>query len=46
MNKLTRQEHIVLATVMFLLLVGWIVKAYRAANPPAGPPIQSVRTNS
>jgi hypothetical protein len=46
MNKLTRQEQIVLATVMFLLLVGWIVKAYRTANPPEGRPIQSVRTNS
>jgi hypothetical protein len=33
--RLTRQEQLVLAVVIFLLLTGWAVKAYRAAHPPA-----------
>ena len=41
MNWLTRQEQIVLATVLALLLTGWAVKTYRAAHPtvPAGSPL-------
>jgi len=32
---LTRQEQTVLCAVLGLLLVGWAVKAYRTAHPPA-----------
>jgi len=36
MNRLTRQEQIVLCIVLGLLLTGWAVKWYRAAHlPPA-----------
>ena len=35
MNKLTKQEQLVLSTILFLLVVGWVVKVYRAANPPS-----------
>ena len=35
MNWLTKQEQLVLITVLGLLLTGWAVKAYRAAHPPA-----------
>jgi hypothetical protein len=34
-NWLTRQEQIVLATVLALLVAGWAVKTYRTAHPPA-----------
>jgi hypothetical protein len=34
-NRLTRQEQLVLCIIMGLLLTGWAVKAYRAAHPPA-----------
>ncbi len=34
MNRLTRQEQLVLSTILFLLAVGWVVKVYRTANPP------------
>ncbi len=34
MNWLTKQEQLVLITVLGLLLTGWAVKAYRAAHPP------------
>lgn len=34
-NILTRQEQLVLCAVLGLLLVGWAVKTYRAAHPPA-----------
>ena len=33
-NRLTRQEQLVLAVVLVLLLTGWAVKYYRAAHPP------------
>jgi hypothetical protein len=33
MNRLTRQEQIVLCVVLGLLLTGWAVKWYRAAHP-------------
>ncbi|GDY20004.1 hypothetical protein LBMAG56_13490 [Verrucomicrobiota bacterium] len=46
MNKLTRQEQLVLITVLSLLVVGWVVKVFRTANPPVGKPIENVRTNS
>lgn len=35
MNALTKQEQLVLCVVLALLLMGWAVKAYRAAHPPA-----------
>jgi hypothetical protein len=34
-NRLTKQEQLVLCVVIGLLLMGWAVKAYRAAHPPA-----------
>jgi len=37
MVRLTRQEQLVLCTVIALLLTGWTVKAYRTAHPPAQP---------
>jgi hypothetical protein len=33
-NRLTRQEQLVLCFVLGLLLTGWAVKAYRTAHPP------------
>lgn len=45
MNRLTRQEQIVLCVVLGLLLTGWAVKAYRTAHPPAkASPAQVDRT--
>jgi hypothetical protein len=37
MLRLTRQERTVLCVVLFLLLTGWMVKAWRAVQPPAAP---------
>jgi hypothetical protein len=34
MLRLTKQEQLVLVMVIGLLLVGWVVKAYRTAHPP------------
>jgi predicted metal-binding membrane protein len=34
-HRLTKQEQLVLAVVVGLLLLGWAVKAYRTAHPPA-----------
>jgi hypothetical protein len=34
-NALTKQEQTVLCVVLGLLLMGWAVKAYRTAHPPA-----------
>lgn len=42
-NRLTRQEQLVLCIIMGLLLTGWAVKAYRAAHPPTQA-IQSVKS--
>jgi hypothetical protein len=33
-NRLTKQEQLVLCSILGLLLVGWAVKTYRAAHPP------------
>ncbi|MEI2723640.1 MAG: hypothetical protein V9H26_08890 [Verrucomicrobiota bacterium] len=33
MNLLTKQEQLVLCTVLGLLLMGWAVKTYRTAHP-------------
>jgi len=33
MNRLTKQEQLVLCIVLGLLLTGWAVKTYRAAHP-------------
>lgn len=35
LNRLTKQEQLVLCLVIGLLLTGWAVKAYRTAHPPA-----------
>jgi hypothetical protein len=35
MNRLTRQEQMMLCIVLGLLLTGWAVKAYRTAHPSA-----------
>jgi len=44
MNYLTRQEQLVLSIVLGLLLIGWMVKAYRTAHPPAvSVSVQSVK---
>jgi hypothetical protein len=34
-NRLTKQEQLVLCIVLGLLLTGWAVKTYRTAHPPA-----------
>jgi hypothetical protein len=34
-NRLTKQEQLVLCVVLSLLLLGWGVKAYRTAHPAA-----------
>jgi hypothetical protein len=33
--NLTRQQQIVMVTVILLFLTGWVVKAWRTAHPPA-----------
>jgi hypothetical protein len=33
--RLTKQEQWVLCLVALLLILGWAVKAYRTAHPPA-----------
>jgi hypothetical protein len=38
---LTKQEQWVMFTLATLLLMGWAVKAYRTAHPPAAVPGQS-----
>jgi hypothetical protein len=40
-NRLTRQEQTVLCIVIGLLLLGWTVKAYRAAHPSVRPDMQA-----
>jgi hypothetical protein len=35
MNRLTKQEQLVLCILFGLLLTGWAVKAYRTAHPLA-----------
>ncbi len=42
-NRLTKQEQLVLCIVLGLLLTGWAVKAYRTAHPPAQAADQSHR---
>jgi hypothetical protein len=34
-NRLTKQEQLVLCVILGLLLTGWAVKAFRAAHPRA-----------
>jgi hypothetical protein len=36
MNRLTKQEQMVLCVILGLLLTGWAVKTYRTAHPNAG----------
>ena len=33
MNRLTKQEQLVLCVILGLLLTGWAVKTYRIAHP-------------
>jgi len=33
-NRLTKQEQLVLCIILGLLLTGWAVKSLRAAHPP------------
>jgi hypothetical protein len=33
--RLTKQEQTVLVVVIGMLLLGWMVKTYRTAHPPA-----------
>jgi hypothetical protein len=40
-NRLTKQEQLVLCIVLGLLLTGWAVKAWRTAHPPASAISQS-----
>ena len=35
MFNLTRQQQLFLCTVMFFLVLGWVVKAWRTAHPPS-----------
>jgi hypothetical protein len=35
MFNLTRQQQLFLCSLLLLLLVGWAVKAWRTAHPPA-----------
>ena len=37
MNRLTKQEQLVVCVVLGLLLTGWAVKAWRTAHP--APPV-------
>jgi|GEM_PF-1764382 hypothetical protein len=34
MNRLTKQEQLVICLAALLLLTGWAVKVWRAAHPP------------
>jgi hypothetical protein len=35
MVHMTKQEQLVISIIIGLLLVGWAVKTWRTANPPA-----------
>ena len=41
-NRLTKQEQLVLCLVLGLLLTGWAVKAWRTAHPPIRASISDV----
>ena len=41
-HRMTKQEQLVVAAILGLLLVGWAVKVYRTAHPPE-PAMTSVR---
>ncbi len=43
MNYLTRQEQLVLSMVLGLLLIGWMVKAYRTSHPPPAVAVQAAK---
>jgi hypothetical protein len=40
-NRLTKQEQLVLCIVLGLLLTGWAVKTYRAAHPAPLPVVET-----
>lgn len=42
MLNLTKQQQLVICVVIFLLLTGWAVKAYRQAHPKTALKAQSV----
>ncbi len=39
MLNLTKQQQLVICTVVLLLLLGWTVKAWRAAHPSRSAPV-------
>jgi hypothetical protein len=42
MFKLTRQQQLFLCAVLFFLLLGWTVKAWRTAHPPGASVVSPV----
>ena len=42
MRNLTREQRRVICVVILLLLVGWAVKAWRLAHPPASNAVVAV----
>lgn len=41
MFNLTKQQQLFLCSVLFLLMLGWTVRAWRTAHP--GPPVPTAR---
>lgn len=41
MLNLTRQQQKVIGCALLLLLLGWSVKAWRAAHPPRSEPVSA-----
>jgi hypothetical protein len=44
MFNLTRQQQVFLCTVLFFLVLGWMVKAWRTAHPPSARAIPSAES--
>jgi len=42
MFNLTRQQQLFLCSVLLLLLIGWVVKAWRTSHPPERATISTV----
>jgi len=40
---LTRQQQLAVCVIIFLLLTGWAVRAWRQANPPAPKPVSQTQ---
>ena len=43
MVHLTKQEQVVICVIVGLLLVGWAVKTYRTAHPPASADVEQMK---